>query len=96
MMTREELTQRLESATYRFARTMPEHPHWYSLRKTWADETVFEAAVEAIRCYGKKRAWHDRRKYVYFDAGGYTYWTMGWPLSQTILINRASIARAPG
>jgi hypothetical protein len=28
-------------------------------------------------------------KYTYFDIGGYQYWTMGAPLEETILINRA-------
>jgi hypothetical protein len=96
MMTKEELTQHLESARYRFAKTMPQHPHWYTLRETWADETVFEAVAEAIRRYGEKRAWHNQRKFVYFDAGGYTYWTMGCPLGQTILINRAQISPVGG
>jgi hypothetical protein len=91
MMTREELTRYLESATYRFAKTMPQNPHWYTLRKEWPDEAVFEAVVEAIRHYGEKRAWQTR-KFVYFDAGKYMYWTMGAPLSATILINRAERA----
>jgi hypothetical protein len=94
MTTTEELTQHLEAATYQFARTMPQHPHSYTLRKTWADEKVFEAVVAAIRCYGERRAWQNKRKFVYFDAGGYTYWTMGCPLGQAILINRARIAPA--
>jgi hypothetical protein len=94
MMTTEELTQHLEAATYQFARTMPQHPHWYTLRKTWADEKVFEAVVEAIRHYGEKRLWQNKHKFVYFDAGGYICWTMGCPLGQTILINRARIAPA--
>jgi hypothetical protein len=91
MMTVGELTQCLESATYRFAKTMPEHPHWYTLRQTWANDGLFDAVVLAIRHYGERRAWKPGRKFVYFDAGGYMYWTMGCPLGQTILINRAEI-----
>jgi len=75
-LTREELIRHLEAATYKFAKTMPKTPHWYTLRKTWADEKLFEAAVMAARHYGARREWRGQW-YVYFDAGEYEYWT-GW------------------
>lgn len=93
-MTPEELTKLLESATYRFARTMPWIPHWYTLRKTWNDDSLFAAVVKAIRDLGEVRPWPEKKpKYhhTYFDANGWTYWSMGEPIHETTLINRTRI-----
>lgn len=87
-MSREELTCALEGAQWIYAKTMPQCPHHYTLRKTWTDDTQFAAAVVAIRKYGVVRPW-GRYRHTYFDANGYTYWTMGAPIPATILINRA-------
>lgn len=91
MMTRAELIKALEGAEWVFARTMPWCPHEYTLRKTWADDGRFVAAVEAIRALGEVRPWK-RYRHTYFDANGWTYWTMGSPIPATILINRAKLA----
>jgi hypothetical protein len=48
----ERLAALLESAEWRFARTMPQNPHWYTLRKTWALDEDFVWAVEQIRLRG--------------------------------------------
>jgi len=93
-MTPEELTKHLESHDYRFAKTMPQIPHFYTLRKNWEDDKLFEGVVQAIRDLGEirpwpappKKPWH---KHSYFDAGEWSYWSMGAPLDKTILINRA-------
>jgi hypothetical protein len=87
-MTREELTRCLEAADYRFAKTIPQAPHWYTQRKTWADEDLFERVVQAIRDHGEKRWWQGR-SYVYFDAGEYEYWTGELPPQEELWINRA-------
>lgn len=77
----------LESASWRFAKTMPRNPHWYTLRSTWADQRKFNLAVHAIYHYGSIRYFW-RRPYLQLDLGDYTYWAMGWPVKETILINR--------
>ncbi len=95
MMTSKELTEHLEAARYRFAYTMIRCPHWYTLRETWSNKKVFEAVVRAIRHHGVVRPWpQDRPRYwhTYFDAGEWTYWTMGAPVGETILINRAKVS----
>lgn len=89
-MTKKELQQILESADYVFAYTMLRYPHWYTLRDTWTSDAAFEKAVKGISRYGKKRLWHGR-PFIYFDAGKYTYWTMGGKACETMLINRALI-----
>jgi len=73
-------------ARWVFAKTMPDAPHWYTLRAK-GDGRSFEAMVLFIRSYG-----YDGRyggaAYRYLDLGGWTYWTMGAPLAETMLINR--------
>ena len=70
-----------------FAKTMPENPHEYTLRKNWPDDSRFIRAVEHIRAYGYK-AWFKGRPYIQLDVDDHFYWTMGAPLGSTILINR--------
>lgn len=71
-----------------FAKTMPENPHWYTLLKDWGNPDAFYNAVEYIREHGyqEKFGW---RYYTYFDLNEYKYWTMGAPVEDTILINKA-------
>jgi len=92
-MTKEKLQQILEAAKYRYAYTMRSWcPHWYTLRKTWDDDKLFEECVQAIRDLGEVRPWPEGKpKYwhTYFDAGEWSYWSMGAPLGETTLINRA-------
>lgn len=80
------LIQRLERHPFRFAKTMPENPHWYTLRKEW-DDLEFDDAVKNVRGYGKI-TWFQKYPYVGWNANGHYYWTMGAPIHETILINR--------
>jgi hypothetical protein len=82
-----ELRNLLKSAEFRYAKTMPQFPHHYTLRKTWNNQ-AFDETVKAIRELGVTRMFGNRQ-YIYYDFDGYTYWTMGSPIDQTILINRA-------
>src|SRR6476646_6023827 len=79
----------IASATWVFAKTMPESPHWYTLRRTNAAGD-FERAVMDIRRYGYSRRYKGN-DYISFDFEGWTYWTMGASVSETILINRAQL-----
>lgn len=86
-MTRAELAKLLASKYYRFAKTMPDNPHYYSLRREWKNDELFDHAVLAIRHYGRIemfRGW----PYTCFWANGYKYWTMGDPLKTTYVLNR--------
>lgn len=78
----------LQTASFRFAKTMPRHPHWYTLRKTWESDADFVACVVLIRARGVVRRFKGR-PYTQLDLGGLTYWTMGDTLDNTTLINRA-------
>ncbi len=88
MMDLFDVAERLEKARWIFARTMPENPHEYTLRKEWQDDEEFIEVVKAIRMHGRKELFKGQ-EYIYFYVNGYKYWTMGAPLNKTILINRA-------
>lgn len=84
----------LKNQQYKFAKTMPKWPHYYTLRKNWSSNELFDAVVVYIREHGQKEYWDSgRRKYprIYYYADGYKYWTMGAPIDETILINRAKL-----
>lgn len=87
------LADKLTNAEYRFAKSMPKNPHWYTLRETWED-IDFVKTVKLLRKYGYELNWHGR-KYICFDINGQRYWTMGEPINKngrphTILINKAT------
>ena len=67
---------------------MPKTPHWYTRRSDWGDDKLFNEVVASIRRMGEARMFKGS-EYTYFDANGYTYWTMGWPVKETTIINRA-------
>jgi hypothetical protein len=83
---------------WRFAKTMPQAPHEYTLRKQAQEsglESEFESAVRLIREEGYKQL-YGSKVYMYYDVEEdegvmWQYWTMGAPYERTILINRARI-----
>ena len=83
----EQVARHLAAQEWIFAKTMPENPHEYTLRKKWERDEDFAAVVEFIRRHGYRQKF-EGRYYTQLDIDDHTYWTMGWPVSQTILINR--------
>lgn len=85
----------IESVRWQFAKTMPLTPHEYTLKK-WKAELAgeFEWLVVEIREYGYQATFKGRR-YVYLKVGAFAYWTMGAPVADTILINRAAVNVVP-
>ncbi len=73
-----------------YAKTMPESPHEYTLRREWKDDAAFLTVVQAIRQYGYVEI-YKRRPYTMLNVNGDKYWTMGAPLPATILINRKDV-----
>jgi hypothetical protein len=87
---------------WQFAKTMPRWPHEYTLRKWRPDlEQSFVAFVELIRLEGVVKPWPadaptPRYHHTYLELDGWEYWTMGAPVDETILINRARLENAAG
>lgn len=88
----ERVSALLSAARWIFAKTMPDNPHDYTLRKDWNDDD-FVFVVQYIRQHGYQGKFGGRT-YTYLDAGGHYHWTMGAPINKddgtpcTILINR--------
>lgn len=86
-----EILDFIRTSQWRFAKTMPQCPHEYVVRQWRPDEeTVFERLVMLIRERGYDDKFFDST-YRYLQIGGWKYWTMGAPLNETTVINRAKI-----
>jgi len=79
-------------APWRFAKTMADQPHEYTQRKDNPRDD-FEAMVVHIREHGYRER-YGRNYYKYLNVGEWRYWTMGWPVTVTIIINRTRIDTA--
>jgi hypothetical protein len=90
-LSRDDVAAALQASQWAFAKTMPHNPHWYTLRKDWVAKVSFEAVVQYIRDHGTERRFMNAT-YVYFENGGWTYWTTGLR-RLTILINKGKILR---
>jgi hypothetical protein len=79
----------VEKAPWRFARTMPDEPHEYTLRGETPDDD-FDAFVLLLQRRGFPGTYRGR-DYTYLNISGWRYWTMGEPVEKTTLINRARL-----
>jgi hypothetical protein len=81
----------IERAPWTFASTMPETPHEYTKRGQMPD-AEFDWFIGHIREYGvRMRSPVSSHYYIYLVAGGHKYWTLGWPVEQTTILNRAKV-----
>ena len=77
-----------EAVTYRETA-----PHEYTLRKSEVGERAnqdFDQFAICIRRFGYADFYY-RIRHIYWAVDAFKYWTMGWPIDQTILINRARV-----
>ena len=82
------LKQEISLHKWRFAKTMPKNPHWYVVRHQWCStEMSFDDFVLLIRDRGIDTIFKGWR-YRCYTIGSYYYWSMGEPVSKTIIINR--------
>ncbi len=88
-MDRDAFIKFIMDRRWQFAKTMPKNPHEYTMKK-WGENESFNQAVLYIRQCGYRECF-GKYYYTYLDIDGYKYWTMGAPIEQTILINRAKI-----
>jgi hypothetical protein len=83
-----------EASTYRKTA-----PHEYTVR-SWEgggrSNLDFDQFTVLIRRFGYADLFHDLR-HLYWVVDEFKYWTMGWPVEQTTVINRARVnASEPG
>jgi hypothetical protein len=84
----DQLSKFIDSCRWTFAKTMPLWPHEYIVRER-VDEELFVQLVEHIRTHGYEGRFYKKR-ITYFDDNGLVYWTMGFPIEETIIINRCN------
>ena len=83
---------------WQFARTMPQWPHEYTVREWRPDrEQDFLEFVALIRRDGTVKPWprdapSPRYRLAYLTVDRWEYWTMGAPVAETTVINRAVVA----
>jgi len=84
-----ELRSMISRCGWTFAKTMPFAPHEYIVKdKCPLTTEEFEYFVSMQREYGVKERWGKyNHPYLYID--DYKYWTMGAPMEETTVINRA-------
>ena len=81
---------------WKFAGTMPQWPHEYTVRDWRPDlDEDFARMVALIRREGVVKPWPrdstaPRYHFPYLEIDGWEYWSMGEPVPDTIVINRAT------
>ena len=95
----------IAAARWQFARTMPQWPHEYTVRQWHPElEPDFFAFAALIRSAGVVKPWPPdaatpRYRHTYLEVDAWEYWTMGEPIPDTTVINRArlpEVERATG
>lgn len=84
-----DINQVLEKLQFRFAKTMPENPHWYTV-KTDELKEEYEYLFNYIWEHGCDEYWNGR-KYRYLVIGDYKYWPMTKCIGDSRIINRKSV-----
>ncbi len=77
-----------EAVTYR-----EKAPHEYTIRKWEPGEQAgrdFDQFVTLIRRFGYADFYYDLR-HLYWAVDEFKYWTMGWSVPETVVINRARV-----
>ena len=90
----DKLREMIARCQWTFAKTMPWAPHEYIVRGKCplADED-FVYFVNMQREHGVKEHWGKYfHPYLYIDDS--KYWTMGAPIEETIIMNRAKVKQS--
>ena len=85
----EDLQRFVDEAVWTYARTMPQWPHEYIVRGR-VDDQLFGRLVRHIRAHGREGPFY-KRQFIYFEAEGRLYWTMGAPIEDTTVVNRCKV-----
>lgn len=89
-LTPETIDSFINSNTWTYAKTMAWCPHEYIVRDRCSDLETFVKLVKHIRKYGYQQFFY-KKEMTYFKIGNMKYWSMGAPVSETTIINRAFV-----
>jgi hypothetical protein len=84
----EQIIQAISRLTFVFAKTMPELPHEYTVRRRAADEADYIALFEAIQEHGVIERWKGRPGRYLYPGDGWRYWPMTAKLNSRLEYNR--------
>jgi hypothetical protein len=88
-LTADEVGAALLAHKWTFARTMPQWPHEWVRRQKWEGDLPWENVVQYLRDHGRVAYFgKSRSKRHYWSYAGKRYWSLGWGLSVTAIINR--------
>ena len=89
----DQLREMIARCEWTFAKTMPQCPHEYIVREqSPLSDEEFVYFVNMQREHGVEEQWGKYNfPYLYID--NYKYWTMGAPIEETIIINRAKVEK---
>jgi hypothetical protein len=88
-MTKQEIVAILNDHEWKFAKTFKyKAPHWYTLREKWNDDPLFDKIVQEVR-NNANTEYFWRKPFEVLTYEGWKYWSMGAPIDETILINKA-------
>jgi hypothetical protein len=85
-----ELNEFLSRLTFKFAKTMPENPHEYVVRKP-ENEADYVTLFQTCRREGQDEKFQGRTYRYWYPGDGWKYWTMTSDIRQSQIINRAKV-----
>lgn len=74
--TMPDILARIARLRFVFARTMPDLPHEYTVRKRAADDADYVALYEAIMRDGVIEWWRNKHARYLYPGDGWCYWSM--------------------
>jgi len=92
----ERVARLLQEQEWIFAKTMPQNPHHYTLRRNWARDEDFVWTVEVIRRHGYRQK-YGKSWYTVLDVHEHFYWTMGAPINyfERVALHHSHQPKAP-
>ena len=87
-MTPNEAGEILKKQKWTFAKTMPHNPHYWSHFKSWDPIQLFYDMVRFLQLPERKTVKFGNRMYQVFDYEGWRYWSNGYAVSKTTILNR--------
>jgi len=88
-MDKEEFLQFVDQVKWRFAKSVPNWPHFYIVAKELTDQATFQLAKSFVKEFGYDGKFFDL-DVRYLDANGWTYWAspLAEPLELQFMLNR--------
>jgi hypothetical protein len=87
MIDEKQVADLLRDAQYKFAKTLRHNPHFYTLRETWAEPSLFIECAQFIQKNGRPEQFGGKIYYQFY-ANGFKYWIMDHDPAKAVLINR--------